>query len=550
MNGYYINLDYRLDRKKHMDGYKKNISFFNKLERFSAIKNDAGFLGCALSHINVLKKLLNKKGDYFMICEDDLQIIYPKVFNQFLTNFRNIKDSLHWDMITLTPFFPKINNKCVDIMKNNNFIKLDASNTTTCYIIKRTFIDKLIENFKTATSYLLKGDRHTAQKYAIDKYWKVLHETDNIYSYKNIFASQLKGYSDIEKVNVNYSNHLGKSGYIKNECGTKFIPNQKCDPPIHLDMIEKCIKKINGLIYKMCDTTKLNIAICGCTINSASYIKKNIQNLDQIRDMFKSVDIIVYENDSKDNTVHILREMHNNGIIKLISEKGIKQKYKNIKTQILAHGRNNLIEYVTKNKYDYMIMIDLDALDVFNIDGIKHAFEYDTTKWDVLTGNCKERYYDIWALRMNKRHGTATHSKIWKTVLDYDCWDMFWHLQQNIKPSTRKKWNADMYLLRRYCIGNFQKHISYDFPLLQVESAFNGIGIYNVSKIKNCKYSAKYEICTCKSRGIKDSCSNYIYKMGGCCEHIAFHKDIREKNGGKIFICPKLIIADQKEHWV
>jgi hypothetical protein len=297
-------------------------------------------------------------------------------------------------------------------------------------------------------------------------------------------------------------------------------------------------------------TFELNIAIGGCTINSASYIKRHIHNLDPIQDMFKSVDVIVYENDSKDNTVHILRDMCNNGIIKLISEKGIKQKYKNIKTQILAHGRNCLIEHVTKNKYDYMIMIDFDAFETFNIDGIVKAFAYDTNKWDVLTGNCKERYYDIWALRMNKLHGTVAHSEIWKNVLDYDCWDMFWHLKQNIKPFIRLEWIKSIRALRKRCIGNFQVHIPHNFPLLQVESAFNGIGIYKVSKIKNCVYSAEYKTCTCKQYGIKNSCNNYLSKYGGCCEHIAFHKDIREKNAGKIFICPALIISDQKEHWV
>ena len=66
-------------------------------------------------------------------------------------------------------------------------------------------------------------------------------------------------------------------------------------------------------------TFELNLAICGCTINSASYIQKYINNLLPLKNMFKSVDVIVYENDSIDNTVHILRKMHNNGIIKLIS---------------------------------------------------------------------------------------------------------------------------------------------------------------------------------------------------------------------------------------
>jgi len=188
-------------------------------------------------------------------------------------------------------------------------------------------------------------------------------------------------------------------------------------------------------------------------------------------------------------------------------------------------------------------------LEKFDIGGIVKAFEYDTNKWDVLTGNCKDRYYDIWALRINRTMWT-THGKIWKKFLDFDCWDMFWHLQQNMQPTTREKWIRDVNTLRKKCIGNFQRHIPSNYALLQVESAFNGIGIYKVSKIKDCIYSTKYEICTCKQYDIKNSCKKYLSKMGGCCEHIAFHRDIREKNGGKIFICPALIIADQKENLV
>jgi len=107
-------------------------------------------------------------------------------------------------------------------------------------------------------------------------------------------------------------------------------------------------------------TSTLNIVICGCTINSASYIQKYINNLLPLKNIFKSVDFIVYENDSEDNTVYVLKEMENNNLIKLITEHGIKEKYKNIRTKIIGHGRNKLVQFVTSSaKYDFMIMIIL-----------------------------------------------------------------------------------------------------------------------------------------------------------------------------------------------
>ena len=40
MKGYYINLNYRTDRKQHMEDMKKKYSFFKDIERFEAIKDE------------------------------------------------------------------------------------------------------------------------------------------------------------------------------------------------------------------------------------------------------------------------------------------------------------------------------------------------------------------------------------------------------------------------------------------------------------------------------------------------------------------------------
>ena len=42
MNGYYINLNHRVDRKNHMEKLIKNFEFFKNIERFEAIQNDNG----------------------------------------------------------------------------------------------------------------------------------------------------------------------------------------------------------------------------------------------------------------------------------------------------------------------------------------------------------------------------------------------------------------------------------------------------------------------------------------------------------------------------
>ena len=48
--------------------------------------------------------------------------------------------------------------------------------------------------------------------FAIDIRWKRLFKSNNIYGFRHIFASQLVGYSDIRKGNINYMRELGIKG--------------------------------------------------------------------------------------------------------------------------------------------------------------------------------------------------------------------------------------------------------------------------------------------------------------------------------------------------
>lgn len=275
---------------------------------------------------------------------------------------------------------------------------------------------------------------------------------------------------------------------------------------------------------------QLSVAVCGCTINSANYISKHLKYIFELSVLFKNLDIIIYENDSQDSTVEVLKTLEKEDKIKLITEKNIATTLK-YRTAIIAHGRNKLVNYVTNGNYDYMIMIDLDTiLSEPIINSIKNAFKFDCTKWDVLTGNSPTTYYDIWALRINRNQWTSNHSKIWKLCLDYDIWDMIGHRKQMEK-------NEKLFHTKTY-----QKHIPSSSPLIAVTSAFNGIGIYKVDIIKNCVYNGFPSNCSCLQYKVRGHC------IGTACEHVAFHADIINKNNGRIFICPSLLTVDHQEH--
>ena len=264
-----------------------------------------------------------------------------------------------------------------------------------------------------------------------------------------------------------------------------------------------------------------SVIVCGCTQNSAAYIYENSSKLYEMKNIFKNFHFVVYENDSTDNTVSVLesfKKTHTN--FNYISETEI---YKNIPIQwtphtrciFIAYCRNQLLKYIDINysNYDYMIMVDLDdVMSVFNVKQLQYIFKNDL-QWDALFANCLGKYYDIWALRIEPNVWIPEiHEQLWNEVIDYDCWEKACFYQNS----------------KKYVFDN-QICIPVKVPHIPVSSAFGGFGIYKISKIKNCWYS-----------GVENG------KI--ICEHVPFHKQIRETYNAKFFICPKFLVNQQEHH--
>lgn len=204
MDGYYINLINRKDRNKHFINNIKKYDFFKNLNRYDAIYDkDIGAIGKVKSHINVLELCIKTDGDYFLIVEDDLKIINEDNLNSFFNKFNNIKNNKNWDLITLTPYGNTIYTEHI-----NNFYRIKDTITTTGYIIKKDKIPILINNFYESLNLLV--STANIEKYILDKYWFKIQDKLKFFYLKDIFASQLIGYSDVKKCNINYN-----SLYIK-----------------------------------------------------------------------------------------------------------------------------------------------------------------------------------------------------------------------------------------------------------------------------------------------------------------------------------------------
>lgn len=208
IQGYYINLEERVDRKTHFENNIKSRAFFSKLERMPAIKNADGAIGCGLSHIKSLVLAKNIDASYVGIFEDDFCILNEPSCANFMNAFTNIAESDEWDCIVLTPRGDTQQNHSSEFMTTHGFKRIYNNQTATGYIIKKSFLDILQENLKDGVANMIKGgDKNT---YANDQYWKRLQTKHRFYYYQDIFAGQLPGWSSIENRMTDYNDRFLK----------------------------------------------------------------------------------------------------------------------------------------------------------------------------------------------------------------------------------------------------------------------------------------------------------------------------------------------------
>ncbi len=237
-----------------------------------------------------------------------------------------------------------------------------------------------------------------------------------------------------------------------------------------------------------------NVVIVGCARDIESYLSNTKQKLQMLKSLFKNTQIIIYENDSKDKTLDILKEWNDEKFIRLITEKNVRGS----RTERLAYARNILYNEALKQNFDFLLVIDLDnVITDLSKEAILSCFNL-KEDWAMVGANQKNNYYDIWALRT------------------YDDWMNFDFLHcMNYEKKSSK-----------YCLDGRSKHIPADDKPIQVKSCFGGTGIYKRKYLNDCSYGSGLQTIRGDTLEI--------------CEHVDFNNCII-KNGGKIYINPKFI---------
>lgn len=207
---FYINLEHRVDRKQHVEAELTKIGL-QGYTRFNAIKMENGALGCSMSHLKCLQMAKENGWPHVLIVEDDILFLDKDVFIKQINNFfKNHVDD--WDTLLISgnniPPYERLDDTCV---------KVTTCQTTTGYLVKSHYYDKLIQNIKMGIVYLTRRPRQD-HLYAIDKFWFTLQRADNWLLLTPLTVVQREDYSDIQKRKTNFIKgmiDLDKTNLIK-----------------------------------------------------------------------------------------------------------------------------------------------------------------------------------------------------------------------------------------------------------------------------------------------------------------------------------------------
>jgi glycosyltransferase involved in cell wall biosynthesis len=290
------------------------------------------------------------------------------------------------------------------------------------------------------------------------------------------------------------------------------------------------------------------VLICGVVKNCGNMLEKNIRLAIKTGELFSQYKIIIYENNSTDNTKQILTNYINDErfciMMEDFTDEELKQKSKiwafteitksnhPCRIEQICNARNKVIDMINEENADYVIWVDLDGS--WELSGIVDSFKQ--TGWDAIYANgiqSNMNYFDQFAFRdMDNLFGPELLGEYW------------WMKHSNVFKTLQSN------------------------TLIPVISAFGGIGIVKANLYKLFKYdclptenmkSFYKEIlpmiddhhlklisntCPVWKKGIQDGRiiwkANSGYDSPMVCEHVVFNIELFTHNY-KIFINPKMI---------
>jgi len=196
---YYINLDKRIDRNNEfLEEMKKAEIPSNKIIRIPAVyKPKQGDLGCSMSHIKTLELFISSGSNNCIVFEDDFEFTKPThTIKNMIRKLFNNAETTNFDVCMLSANESDVRQTSYDFVK-----KVFSAQTTSGYMVSKTFAPILLQNFKDGAQKLLdsyKAGNPNGPEYCIDQYWKRLQPDNNWLLFQPKLGKQRTSYSDIQ----------------------------------------------------------------------------------------------------------------------------------------------------------------------------------------------------------------------------------------------------------------------------------------------------------------------------------------------------------------
>lgn len=262
-----------------------------------------------------------------------------------------------------------------------------------------------------------------------------------------------------------------------------------------------------------------SIIVCGIVRDAANGLKRNIPKIQELCAYFGSYKVVIYENDSKDNTKKVLNEWHlmSPEHVHILSDDFGNEPSVPSRTEVVGNPffskrriekmaalRNRYLEYIRDRGWDadYLMVVDMDVQDI-EIKGVLSSFE-ERNDWDAVTAfgystspRLRRRYHDTYALT------------------EYDMEDV---------PQTE--------MMIKDLAEKYARHI--DKEWVRVFSAFGGLAIYRFERVKGLQYMV-----------IK----NNDPRVEVHCEHYSLYWQMAQKGETRVFINPRMRLEYQRLSW-
>ena len=239
----------------------------------------------------------------------------------------------------------------------------------------------------------------------------------------------------------------------------------------------------------------------GLARDVAKFLPRELNRIEkELKDIFEIVNFLIIESDSKDNTEKVLENIKNKRHNFNYKSLGVIESILPNRIQRLAFCRNVYVKEVRENKLykdvDFVAIVDFDIKNNrLRLNELKKLIGEHS--WDAIFANQTGRYYDVYALR----------KKGW---VENDCFADYKKFSMSMSSQDAKE----------LAIWSKMRKIGKNSPLIPVDSAFGGLGIYRKNVFMNFDYSLLNE---------------QIHES----EHVSLHKKITDSNG-LLFIVPNM----------